>query len=384
MIDATTTVLRAAAATHEGRVRSNNEDAFVADNGVYLVADGMGGHRAGEVASELAVATLVKGRGTLGEAADLTTLVGEANAAILAHGNQQPDQQGMGTTLTGLVVVGDLGQSVGQLAVVNVGDSRTYRWRNGTLEQITTDHSYVQDLVASGMLTPAEARRHPRRNIVTRALGVESVVVPDVSVVDVLPGDRFVVCSDGLVDEVPDVDIADAMQGDPPAEELANTLVQMALTHGGRDNVTVVVVDAVVEAAVSATVETPTIPSLIAAPAAVAVGSRRRVIGIVLFIVGLIVVVGGTLVAVGAYARSGYYVDFDDNDEVVVVYRGRPGGVWWFDPTTVDITDLRRDELGPVDIERIAAQPTFGARRDVNQYLETVTTTTTTTTTIPR
>jgi serine/threonine protein phosphatase PrpC len=388
MIHTPTIVLRAAAATHEGRVRTNNEDAFSAEHGVYLVADGMGGHQAGEVASQLAVATLEKGRGALGDSGDLTTLVGEANAAILAHGDQQPDQRGMGTTLTGLVVVGDLTQSIARVAVINVGDSRTYRWRGGTLEQLTTDHSYVQDLVASGMLTPAEARRHPRRNIVTRALGVESVVVPDIVDVEVLPGDRFVVCSDGLVDEVPDVDLAAALTGDPPAEDLANTLVQMALTNGGRDNVTVVVVDAVVSDPVEAPstpMEPTPPPSLPVPPAAVVAGRRRRLVGIALFVVGLIVVVGATLVAVGAYARSGYYVDFDDDDEVVVVYRGRPGGVWWFDPTTLEITDLRRDELGPVDIERIAAQPTFGARRDVTLYLTTVTTTTTTTTTtIPR
>ena len=220
-------VLRSSAVTHPGKVRSNNEDAFCAQDGVYVVADGMGGHQAGEVASALAVETLVAGRASLVDAGDLTTLVGEANAAILARAEQEPDHRGMGTTLTGVVVVGEIDRPLDRVAVINVGDSRTYRWRNGVLERITTDHSYVQDLVASGMLSEAEARHHPRRNIVTRALGVEAVVVPDVIELDLLPGDRFIVCSDGLVDEVPDHDIADTIAS-TPADRLAALEAEIA------------------------------------------------------------------------------------------------------------------------------------------------------------
>ncbi len=393
MTSGLTLTLRASAVSHEGRVRANNEDAYCARDGVYVVADGMGGHQAGEVASALAVEALLNGRPGLTDISDLTALVGQANAAILARAEQEPDHRGMGTTLTGVVVVGDLDGPVDRVAAVNVGDSRTYRWRDGALEQITTDHSYVQDLVASGMLTAAEARHHPRRNIVTRALGVEAVVAPDVTEVEIRAGDRFLVCSDGLVDEVPDVDIADIMANTSEGDDLAKQLVETALIYGGRDNVTVIIVDVVPVApvpepeSVAPAVEPPTTasPEPVPTPPATIAPKRRRVLGIALFVVGLIVVVGGTLVAVGAYARSGYYVDFDEGDDVVVVYRGKPGGVLWFDPTTVEVTDLRREALGPVDIERIAGQPTFGARSDVTLYLTTVTTTTTTTTTtVPR
>jgi PPM family protein phosphatase len=321
-----TMALKASGLTHPGRVRTNNEDAFLADDGLYVVADGMGGHQGGEVASAVAVDTLREGRHRVRELADITTLVGEANAAILARAAQEPENLGMGTTLTGLMLVGDLDQPLTRLAVLNVGDSRTYRWRDGALEQITRDHSYVQDLVASGMLTAAEARHHPRRNIVTRALGVESVVVPDVVEVEVLPGDRFLVCSDGLVDEVPDVDIIEVMQHTQSGEELANALVQFALDCGGRDNVTVVIVDVVAsEITPPSTWAAPVpAPAVLEAPV---VRRRRRWLGATLLLIGVIAVVGGTLVAVGAYARSGYFVDFDTDGDTVVVYRGRPGGV---------------------------------------------------------
>jgi protein phosphatase len=378
--------LRAVGATHHGRVRANNEDAYHAAGGVYVVADGMGGHQAGEVASEVAIETVRLGRDYVDDLGGLTTLVGEANAAILARADQNPDQRGMGTTLTGLVVVGALDDPSRRLAAINVGDSRTYRWRNGELQQLTTDHSYVQDLVASGVLTTEEARHHPRRNIVTRALGVESVVVPDVIEVDAALGDRFVVCSDGLVDEVADDEIATIIASLPDPQALADALVERALDHGGRDNVTVVVVDVISGPDNVAPIEpvlkpesAPVVPDL--------AGGRRRLLGIALFVLALIVVVGATIVAVGAYARSGFYVDFDDGDEVVVIYQGRPGGVWWFDSTTREVTTLRRQELGPVDIERISTQPTFGALSDLRLYLTTVTTTTTTTTvptTVPR
>lgn len=378
-----TLTLRAAGATHHGRVRANNEDAYTTAEGVYVVADGMGGHQSGEVASEVAIDTIRLGRPFVDDLGGLTTLVGEANAAILARADQDPDHRGMGTTLTGLVVIGALDDPLRTLAVINVGDSRTYRWRNDELEQLTTDHSYVQELVASGVLTVQEARHHPRRNIVTRALGVEAVVLADVAEVDPAAGDRFVVCSDGLVDEVIDDDIADIIASFADAQELADALVERALSHGGRDNVTVIVVDVLSDTA-SVPVAEP-VAEPVTVPAAVPVvahpgGSSRRLLGIGLFVIALIVVLGATVVSVGAYARSGYYVDFNEGDDVVVIYQGRPGGVWWFAPTTREITSLRRQEMGPVDIGRVSTQPTFGTLGDVRVFLSNVTTITTVTT----
>jgi len=232
------------AATDTGQVRTENEDDFVAEAMVFGVADGMGGHQAGEVASRIAAGTL---RDRLGDGAThidvVVASVVEANAAIFQAAHSNTEQRGMGTTLTALVVLRADDTSPGRLALVNVGDSRTYVYRNNHLRRATVDHSYVQELVATGHITEAEARTHPRRNIVTRALGIEPTVRVDTWVLPMVRGDRFVLCSDGLVDEVPDHEIAAIVGGVPEPQRAADELVAMANRHGGRDNITVIVVD---------------------------------------------------------------------------------------------------------------------------------------------
>ncbi len=231
------------AATDTGRVRTENEDAFVALPMVYGVADGMGGHAAGEVASAIAAGTIRDRLGSGAESVDVAVAaVVEANAAIFhgAHGNAA--QRGMGTTLTAMVVlVDDNGPT--RLALVNVGDSRTYVMRAGRLRRVTIDHSYVQELVSTGHITEVEARSHPRRNIVTRALGIEPTVRVDTWVLPFVQGDRYVLCSDGLVDEVDDEEILELLVAHTTPQAAADALVAAANEHGGRDNVTVVVVD---------------------------------------------------------------------------------------------------------------------------------------------
>jgi len=242
--DRTLPRLRWGAATDTGRVRGANEDAFVAEERVFGVADGMGGHQAGEVASALAARTLRDRLAAGAATVDLViAAVVEANAAIFAAAHTNSSQQGMGTTLTALALVPERGDEPTQLALVNVGDSRTYRWRAGALERVTVDHSYVQELVATGHITEAEARTHPRRNIVTRALGIEPTVRVDAWLLPLVSGDRFVLCSDGLVDEVDDDQIAAVVARVEDPQAAADELVAMANEHGGRDNVTVVVVD---------------------------------------------------------------------------------------------------------------------------------------------
>ncbi len=232
------------AATHAGRIRSDNEDTFVAEPLVFVVADGMGGHQAGEIASAIAATTL---RDRLsGGAASVDVAVAsvvEANAAIFQNAHTNLDQRGMGTTLTAMVVVPDGGPGP-RLAVLNVGDSRTYVARAGRLRRVTIDHSYVQELVSTGHISELEARNHPRRNIVTRALGIEPSVRVDTWVLPFVRGDRYVLCSDGLVDEVDDDQIAKILAVHPSPQAAAEALVEAALHNGGRDNVTVVVVDA--------------------------------------------------------------------------------------------------------------------------------------------
>lgn len=234
----------AAAATHVGLVREGNEDAYLCAEGLYFVADGMGGHSAGEVASAIAVTTLsdllaeVAANGLTAD--DLAAAVRHANTAILAEALRDRSKAGMGTTLTGLAVADPERR---RALVANVGDSRTYLWRHGELRQITKDHSHVQSLVDRGAITRAEARVHYQRNIVLRAMGIDPDLDVDVFELDIEDGDRFIVCSDGLVDEADDDAIEVAIRTSASPQELADSLVVLANSTGGRDNVTVVVVD---------------------------------------------------------------------------------------------------------------------------------------------
>jgi len=235
--------------THVGQVRDGNEDNFVSIDGLYFVADGMGGHSAGEVASEIAVRILqevytdpkvrVSSPGLLADA------ISTANTAIFMEAMHDASKTGMGTTLTGLAVTNGPDN---QIVVANVGDSRTYLWRHGELRQVTKDHSHVQTLVDRGAITRAEARVHFQRNIVLRAMGIESWVDIDTFPMTVEDGDRFIMCSDGLVDEADDDEIETEIRLSVSVQDLADRLVDLANRNGGRDNITVVVVDfAVVE-----------------------------------------------------------------------------------------------------------------------------------------
>ena len=194
------TDFRVGSATDVGRVRSNNQDSFLVREGdLFAVADGMGGHQGGEVASALALQIL-------GQAHDepststLVRAVRSANQAVFDKAGSDPDLKGMGTTLTALA---DVDTREGpKLGIVNVGDSRLYRMRSDRLEQLTEDHSLVASLVRQGRITAEEAESHPQRNILTRALGIDEAVAVDSWEVEPIPGDRFLICSDGLFNEV--------------------------------------------------------------------------------------------------------------------------------------------------------------------------------------
>jgi protein phosphatase len=230
--------------THVGQVRDGNEDNYVSIDGLYFVADGMGGHSAGEVASEIAVRILqevytdpkvrVSSPGLLADA------ISTANTAIFMEAMHDSSKAGMGTTLTGLAVTNSPDN---QIVVANVGDSRTYLWRHGELRQVTKDHSHVQTLVDRGAITRAEARVHFQRNIVLRAMGIESWVDIDTFPMTVEDGDRYIMCSDGLVDEADDDEIEAEIRLSVSVQDLADRLVDLANRNGGRDNITVVVVD---------------------------------------------------------------------------------------------------------------------------------------------
>jgi protein phosphatase len=225
------------AATSVGRVRRVNEDSYLALPPLYAVADGMGGHGAGDVASALAIEVLTAhaGPGPLSAEAVLAAL-GDANRAII----ERDEADGMGTTITGLAVVETAGGN--RLMVFNVGDSRVYRLAGGRFDQVTVDHSEVQELVLAGVLTREQARIHPRRNIVTRALGGDPALLADHWLLPAVSGDRYLLCSDGLHGELPDEAIAELLAaGDP--QQAAAALVTAANDAGGHDNTTVIVVD---------------------------------------------------------------------------------------------------------------------------------------------
>jgi protein phosphatase len=390
--------LKWGASTDVGMVRQQNEDSFLAEETLFVVADGMGGHNAGEVASALAVTTLKAGaRLGIDDAEVFRELVQQANSAIYTASLDDSTQSGMGTTVTALSIVE--GEEP-RVLVANVGDSRAYLWRSGALSRLSVDHSYVQELVNEGIITPEAARVHPRRNIVTRALGIDRSVMVDVFTHFVRTGDRIVLCSDGLVDEVADNEIARVLGQHTDPQETAEALVMVANTNGGRDNTTVIVVDVLddisepmaVSSAPDSTapMQSPSVDAGVGSDVGVvAVGVKKKIrVGVVLFWTALVAIVLSGITIVGVYARSGYFVGFDE-DSRVAVYRGRVGGVLWFNPTIDTQTTLSGADL-PEDVLRdVALNRTFTSSTNASKYLALIriaiidaTTTSTTSTTV--
>jgi protein phosphatase len=379
--------LKWGASTDVGMVRQQNEDSYLAEENLYVVADGMGGHNAGEVASALAVTTLKAGARTgIDSVERFRELVQQANTAIYTASLDDSTQSGMGTTLTALSIVA--GEEP-RVLVANVGDARTYLWRNGALTRLSVDHSYVQELVNEGIITPEEARVHPRRNIVTRALGIDRSVVVDVFSHVVRTGDRIVLCSDGLVDEVSDADIAIVLAQHSDPQDTSEALVMVANTAGGRDNTTVIVIDVLDDISEPVVLPTPdnTTPMEALAPMQVAPAKKSKV-GMVLFWSALVAIVFSAITVIGVYGRSGYFIGFDSDDQVAI-YRGRVGGILWFEPTIETKTNLSGEEL-PEDILRdVALNREFSSSSQASKYLTLIriaiidaTTTTSTTTTV--
>ena len=251
------TALAFAHATHAGMVRSHNEDslAVAPDIGLAILADGMGGYNAGEVASGLATEFLLTHiEADLGEwrrelkkrrretlHALLQARIDGVNAAIIDAADRQPRYYGMGTTLVMVLFFDDV------LTTLHLGDSRAYRLRNGTLTLLTRDHSLLQDQIDAGVLSPAEARLSINKNFVTRALGVDPAVDAEITDYEIEDGDLYLLCSDGLSDMLGDEEIcatllSDEAAGDGGLAAVANKLVDMANEHGGRDNVSVILV----------------------------------------------------------------------------------------------------------------------------------------------
>ena len=372
------------AQTHPGQVRNNNEDAYLVQNQLFVVADGMGGHSAGEVASGLAISSLRDGAVGIVDEATLGAALRTANEVIHTESMLNHLRHGMGTTIAALLTTDDA------VVVAHVGDARIYRWFDGALSRVTKDHSYVQELVDEGIITLEEARVHPRRNIVTRALGIGAEVEASTATLPITLGARYVLCSDGLVDEVTDSEISAILDRHETANAAAEALVAAANAAGGRDNVTVIVVDVLPEGAAlpessssslrvaeSSSDDSPApvaASGISAAPSdnvlATPVLPKARVglsLGFILFWTALAAIVLSVLIVFAAYGRTGYFVGFEGSD--VVIYKGRPGGVLWFDPTVEARTPLKERDLTEEMAQEILGNPTFGDAASAQRYV---------------
>jgi serine/threonine protein phosphatase PrpC len=233
---------KSAAVSHVGKIRANNQDSGYAGTQLFVVADGMGGHAGGDVASAIALKRVMEADRPFASAHDaefaLQSALLAANALLAETVYEHPELTGMGTTVSAVL------RSGSQIAIAHIGDSRIYLLRDGVLKQITADHTFVQRLVDSGRITQEEAAVHPRRSVLMRVLGdVDAAPEIDTTVLDTLPGDRWLLCSDGLSSYVADEKIAAALTNFPDAKDAANRLVKESLDQGAPDNVTVVIVD---------------------------------------------------------------------------------------------------------------------------------------------
>jgi protein phosphatase len=394
--------LRWAAVTDEGKVRPHNEDHILAEDPLFAVADGMGGHAFGEVASEIAIETLRASFGADPTADGLVEAVKNANHAVWERAHEQPELRGMGTTTTAAALVDQDGEHVVEIA--HVGDSRAYLLRDGELEQLTDDHSLVEDLVRSGRLSPEEAATHPQRHIVTRALGMEDrdgVAAPlEVDTITILPyrGDRILLASDGLTNEVTDEQIASILRRLADPNDAARELLRMANANGGNDNISVVLIDVVEDndkAAVaskalagepappSQPVDSPSAKIATAESSADLRGSgsgdekapkarrakrprQQLTVRTVGFVIAVIAVFGLAIVAITWYAKGSYYVGLHGNKENVTIFRGRPGGFLWVKPTVTHRYSLTVNDVPPASRGQLRegqAEPTLGAAR---------------------
>ncbi|MBV8979695.1 MAG: Stp1/IreP family PP2C-type Ser/Thr phosphatase [Acidimicrobiia bacterium] len=393
------TELRAGGATDTGLVRDHNEDRYLLDERLFAVADGVGGHKAGEVASQTAVETLHRAF-TEPTTENLVEAVKTANRTVWNLAEANSDQRGMGTTLTAIALVDDGDED--RLAIVNVGDSRAYLLQQGQLEQLTEDHSLVEQLVREGQLTREEAHVHPQRSIITRALGLDPDVEVDSWELTPYKGDRLLLCSDGLTNEVSDDDIASTLRTVSEPEEAAMQLVNAARDHGGSDNITCVVVDVLddddrAEAASAALGAEPPPPPersvTRAAPIDEGTGGasrtttttaarldppasratpleprqRRLTWRVLAFVLAVVIVIAGGLVAVGWYARHTYYVGLDRGQ--VAIFKGRPGGLLWFDPTLDQRTSLAERDVPAARLPDVKAGQEEATRAEAQRYV---------------
>ena len=288
--------------TDIGCLRDHNEDSLVVTPPLFAVADGMGGHAAGEVASEIAVNVLAERAPAHPDSEALGRAVEEANRAVIRAAHEGRGREGMGTTMTAAMLEGE------RLIIAQVGDSRAYLLHQGKLQQLTRDHSLMADMIEAGQLTPEEARTHPQRSVITRALGSDALLHPDIYEINVETGDRLLICSDGLSGMIFDDQIENTLRRVQDPQRCASQLVNEAIAAGGHDNVTVIVADVTGYAEVRR-------KKL----------ARKTKLSIALVLVLFAAIVAGAAWGTQTYLNTAAYLANDNGK--VAVYRGVPGSV---------------------------------------------------------
>lgn len=353
--------LAVGARTDVGRVRTGNEDSYYVDSPLFVIADGMGGHAAGDVASATAVEVIEKNKANISSQNPdtLSSAVREANRAIWDKATNDNNLRGMGTTCTMIMVDGEKAQ------VAHVGDSRAYLFHDGELRQITDDHTLVGRLVREGKLQPEEAERHPQRSMITRALGVDEDVEVDQFSLDLAQGDRLVMCSDGLSGMVSAEAMAAVLEETDDPQEAADKLVDQANEAGGEDNITVIIVDVGADSAsgpITAEHRSDLGERTVTDPAAdtgyhqaVTITPKRSRWGrrlVVTFLVLALVVGGGFFVA--RYALDNSWFIGVDEQGAVTIYKGIPDEIIGISFKSVherskidldQLPDFKRDEV---------------------------------------
>jgi protein phosphatase len=365
---------RYAEATDTGLVRQSNQDAVYVDDSLAIVADGMGGHAAGEVASEMTIELLRSGFAGDQSVEGLYNAINAANISVLNDARENPSHFGMGTTVIAIGLTVD-DEGVTSPTLCHVGDSRAYQLRDGALRLLTDDHSVAEEWVRMGRLTPEEAAVHPRRHQLTRGIGVEDTIAVDVMSVHALKGDRLLLCSDGLSNELDSDTLARLSSAPFTLEESVTKLIEAAKEAGGRDNISAVLLEfddiSVASKPIQRTISSTTPPVAKSAAVTVRRRKKRRLTWRAPFVAAVLIgVVAGAYFIVHWYAYSTYYLGNDSG--VVAVYQGQPGGVLWFKPMVAHDTGYNVNTLLPVDqtqLNQTISEPTRAAAIDESNYL---------------
>ena len=378
-------------ATDVGKLRKMNQDFFAVSDSLFIVADGMGGHRGGEVASEIATRKVFE-KQKYEKVQGFRDQIMMANTEVRKEAAINSEREGMGTTLCGITLLEPSEGTPTKLAVANIGDSRIYLLSQGSFSQITKDHSLVEEMRREGKITASEAESHPHKNIITRALGIDIEAKVDCWEIPTNKNDRFLLCTDGLSNEVPDAEIMRTLETIENPQEAAQLLADLANLNGGNDNVTVVIVDV-------RQGEEATNPSIISSipismtPLTTDNSSSTRdhdiakastkesewkatpenIRKLLATALVMLVIIG---LFIGRYARDNYFVGFEQigdtsiENSQILIYQGRTNSILWFDPTVEERRPILGRDLDEKIITEIQEKPQFETLQDAIQYLD--------------